>query len=280
MDDVGTDAAFVLQLLNVLKPTVLLILILLFVTSTFLLMTHHDCDASNCSHHDFHLILMLLPDFWRNVGVQAITRYRKDPTDKAKRCGHDVTFTEFVQFALTTENSHWEPIHRRCDPCRFQPQIIADMDTFSRDSEVILKRMGLDSVLHELNRTGQRELELRTLIDYNFDLINTTNHYQGCITQTELAYLLWKVFQINGYLPVQTLFSLDKDKGPFSFQDFKNHVIGVFRESAHMHEKLKRQKRHFMEDAYRSLSPELIDKLRAVFKLDFQLFGYDDSPFT
>lgn len=175
-------------------------------------------------------------------------------------------------------NSHWEPIHKRCDPCRFQPQVVVDMDTFSRDSAIVLRRMGMEHVLHELNRTQQQELELNTLMDYNFQLINSSETYQGCVTPTELARLLWKAFQINGYLPLGTLYSPDEEK-PFSVDDFKNRVLQVLRDSASQHVLLKLQKKQFMRDAFRTLSPGLIRRFRDKFSLDFELFGYSDSPF-
>nr|KAG5710893.1 hypothetical protein BaRGS_027044 [Batillaria attramentaria] len=87
-----------------------------------------------------------LKEVYHNTGL--LSKYR---------CGYDVSFSEFVQYALKVPDPHWEPIYTRCDPCRFQPQLVVDMDTFARDSTIVLRRMGIESVLHELSGTSRRK---------------------------------------------------------------------------------------------------------------------------
>lgn len=194
-------------------------------------------------------------------------------------CGNDVTFSEFIQYALAVRNDHWEPIHKRCDPCRFQPQVVADITSFARDSIIVLRHMGLGHVLQNLNATQQKQRELETLIDFNFALVNSTQHFRYCLTAATVARLLWKAFQINGYLPVQHLYSPGPEE-TFSVPEFRDHVTRVFRQSRGVQRAVRAQKNYFKAEAYRSLSPELLERLRDRYRLDFEFFGYDDSPFT
>jgi len=184
-----------------------------------------------------------------------------------------VTFTEFIQYALAVRNDHWEPIYKRCDPCRFRPQVVADITSFSRDSTLVLRRMGQEHVLETLDKTQQKERELTTLMDFNFDILISTQggHHKDCLSLPGVARLLWKAFQINGYLPVQTPYSPgpeEEEEEKFSIPEFKNHVIRVFRQSqgAGVAKALKTQKKFFMDEAYRSLSPELLQRVRDVYR--------------
>lgn len=197
------------------------------------------------------------------------------------RCGNDVTFSEFVQYLLTwaDSDSHWEPVHKRCNPCQFKPHVIVDVDTFSRDSLVVLRKMGIEWVMKNLSKTDQRKLELQTLIDYNFDLIAQSHQHRKCVSEKELASLLWRAFQINGYLPVQAFYSAHQDEH-FSVHSFRSLVLEVYQDSSAMETELRSQKRQFMLESYRSLSPELLAKLQELYSHDFALFGYDNSPFT
>ncbi|XP_046554987.1 carbohydrate sulfotransferase 8-like [Haliotis rubra] len=43
------------------------------------------------------------PYFWTVIGKFIISNYRKDPSPQSLRCGHDVTFPEFVQYVVDTE---------------------------------------------------------------------------------------------------------------------------------------------------------------------------------
>ena len=59
---------------------------------------------------------------------------------------------------------HWEPVYKFCTPCQFQFSHIVKMETFDRDQELILEKVGIRNVvgLHKDNvgRGGQTSEDL------------------------------------------------------------------------------------------------------------------------
>lgn len=228
-----------------------------------------------------YLDKLYLPDFWLEMGVPAVKILRGgNASILAQRCGHDVSFREFVEFSLTVREPHWEPIYLRCDPCQFQPSVVGKMETFARDSMFVLRRMGLEWVLEGVDKRKQEEKELTTLIDYNFEIIHSRAFFQGCVDDIKLSVLLWKTFQMNGYIHRNVqIGSRLSSPGSFTVENFKNHVIDVFRASARMQGELKKQKHDFLQEAFQTLPGELLQKVKLKYKPDMLYFGFTDNNY-
>ena len=82
----------------------------------------------------------LLPDYWNVDGVR-ITRRRPGVSREAAKCGHDVTFAEFVDYVTSVPasklNDHYGPYHLLCSPCLFLPHVIGKMETFDQDAKYV-----------------------------------------------------------------------------------------------------------------------------------------------
>ena len=238
-----------------------------------------------------YLDKLFLPDFWRQVGTSVVRSVRRKSSatvsnnqGAALACGNDVTFAEFVEYSLLAHEPHWEPIYLRCDPCEYRPTVVGSMETFERDSRHVLRRMGLEWVLKDVDRQGQEENELTTLIDYNFDLIRSRPAFYGaCTNDSHLASLLWRTFQFNGYLPKGTVYVAapppSRPESPFSVERFKARVVQAFRAALPLKAELRRQKRDFLRQALASLRPELMDWVKVKYQQDMLYFGFDEENY-
>ncbi|GFS10584.1 carbohydrate sulfotransferase [Elysia marginata] len=84
-----------------------------------------------------YLDKFVLPDSWMDHGLRILHRRRwrsvhSQDRESHQSCPTDVTFSEFLQYALVKQDSHWSPIHKTCDPCLFKPHIVGKVETFDR----------------------------------------------------------------------------------------------------------------------------------------------------
>ncbi|XP_067685965.1 carbohydrate sulfotransferase 11-like [Haliotis asinina] len=214
-----------------------------------------------------------LPDFWSNF--QANIRARRHPS-KASKCVSDVTFQEFVNLSLETQEPHWDPMHQVCDPCTFQPSTVGRVESFVSDSQYILHRANLSWVMEGYNHHAHVQEELTTLINYNIDLLAVKPYTWKCISKVELFLRLWKAFQINGYLPEYV-------KPPPLFKttttaEFTKIVLDQYRSRPNTPELWRKQRKRFMIDAYKTLSAQALHALKMKYVRDFILFNYNPQP--
>ncbi|XP_025089886.1 carbohydrate sulfotransferase 11-like [Pomacea canaliculata] len=232
-----------------------------------------------------YLDKLYLPDLWRAAGVTVVAKLRNSSaTAKAKRCGNDVTFREFLEYSLEVKDLHWDPIFQRCDPCTYRPTVIGNIETFERDSLFVLRRMGMEWVLKHLDQQAQVEQELSTLIVYNFDILHSRTYYQGCLDDDGLARRLWATFQMNGYIPNDANYFPPCANGTIAndvlFVDsFLKQVLDTVRKAYNRKDELKEQKRRALHDAFDAVSNTLLEKLLAKYQLDMLLFGFNEHDF-
>lgn len=131
--------------------------------------------------------------FQNRIGKQIIKNFRPNPSNESLNYGHDVTFSEFVQYLLTPElnvnktyNEHWEPITNLCSPCLINYNIIGESG-YQRFNQI--------SFYSHFLLTGKYE----TLMDDSalaLYLTNTTNISFPSVQKTSGTYeLLEKYFE-------------------------------------------------------------------------------------
>ncbi|XP_067657348.1 carbohydrate sulfotransferase 11-like isoform X2 [Haliotis asinina] len=232
-----------------------------------------------------YLDKFFLPDFWRSFALH-ITRQRYDPTFEARKCGSDVSFSEFLEYVVSllpeNMNEHWQPIQYKCDPCQFKPNIIGKQETFGDDSRYILQGIGQEWIMNAFDHDAHVEEELSMLIDYNFALITKSRFYRNCTSRADIVRRLWQVFQLNGYLPIEETAESVVKKLSNTFLDrdiFKRYVLEVYRRTTVEERRaLKHQRKEAIVGAYKTVPLTLIKKITEIFLNDFETFGYDTAP--
>ncbi|KAL4231376.1 hypothetical protein ACF0H5_008955 [Mactra antiquata] len=214
-----------------------------------------------------------LPDFWGQHGTNYGTLAGVNVPEKDFRCFKDISFVDFLT-AITKIwpgrlDHHWEPIYLLCGPCHINYAVIGKMETFLEDVEYIKRKFGLN--WNETTERGDLE-EVYTITKYNFQLENKTK----CFNKTEVAERLWKAFQYNGYINKLCDFPVTEFKHfnvTLKPSDMFMDIVRALNCYSNFDRKL--QRRFMMIEAYKEVPNTVFNKIKHIYKYDFEIFGYD-----
>lgn len=123
--------------------------------------------------------------FQARIGRQIIKAFRSNPSNESLLYGHDVTFTEFVQYLLMPElninktyNEHWKPITDLCNPCIVRYNVIGKYETLIDDSALALHIIGVDNLTFPAGQKTSGTSELMTKYFDPFPMKITRNLYK------------------------------------------------------------------------------------------------------
>jgi len=106
--------------------------------------------------------------FQHRYGRAIIRKYRKNPSDVSLLHGHDVTFSEFINYVIhlgnkTGEfNPHWRQYSSLCFPCNIGYNFIGHMESMKDDSQYVLGRILSSSCPPEFPSSHKRTSDVRT----------------------------------------------------------------------------------------------------------------------
>lgn len=225
----------------------------------------------------------LLPDFWSSKGKHVISMTRPNPKPLSSRCGHDVTFSEMIEYIIKVGHSfqywnqdkHWLPASDICDPCVFKPDIIGKQETFMPDFGYTLQKAGLGKWFDKFKAIDHTEFEIKEEIDYNFKIFKRV---EKCIDKYELCKRIWTAFILNGYIPANETFPTNIDHGSLNTDSLYELVKSVRKKYIMGREQVKAIRKHALQTAYSQIPKKHIDALKELYKNDFEMFGYDAEP--
>ena len=118
--------------------------------------------------------------FQERFGRKIIRQFRENPTQESLSRGHDVKFSEFVQFLLDPEmepkgfNEHWAPMSSLCHPCHISYDFIGKYESLDDDVTLLLKEMSVYDQINfpERGDTYKTERTEDTMMEY-FRMIDT-----------------------------------------------------------------------------------------------------------
>ena len=226
---------------------------------------------------------LLLPDFWQSKGRQIIKFSRSQPSGKSLRCGYDVTFPEFIKYVLFTGHSmtfinqdkHWLPASDICDPCAFKPEIINKQETFVNDLKYTLRMSNLTHMSKKLIAGDPTEFEIQDQINYNFKIQHL---HANCIDKYGLSRLIWVALALNGYIPAGERFPTDIYQESLNAESLYQMVKSLREEHNVTKEDTKLARKLALRTAYSQISHTDLERLRELYKHDFEMFGYDSKP--
>ena len=91
--------------------------------------------------------------FKKRFGRLVIKRYRKNPSEKSLEKGHDMKFSEFVDYILDPRtqrpgyNEHWNTYFDLCSPCHVLYNFIGKYETLDDDVDLLLKQLQADQLV-------------------------------------------------------------------------------------------------------------------------------------
>lgn len=214
----------------------------------------------------------VLPNYWGYMGKRLMKTIRKNASEKSLKYGHDVTFSEFVEYILPLKDPHWAPASTLCDPCLFHPFYVAKQETFSSDMKYILRQLVYNIF------SGKTDLATFEILDQIEYVFHVSENFKHSLEGMQLIFSrLWRAFQYYGFIPDGLEFPQEK----FTVCN-KTAVTQLFIEE---HNKWnvsknvsKKQKHSLMTQAYRSIPLSILKTFQQKYKNDFELFQYESEP--
>ena len=129
--------------------------------------------------------------FRKRYGRKIVRRYREDPSDQSLQRGHDVTFSEFIQYILdpqTTEsssfNAHWRQYYKLCRPCIVNYDYIGKYETLAEDVGNVLRALNATHIKFPASvASGRRTADLVSSVYANIS--------------SEDIHGLWKTYAVD-----------------------------------------------------------------------------------
>ncbi|KAK7115654.1 hypothetical protein V1264_001485 [Littorina saxatilis] len=214
--------------------------------------------------------------FWWITGRFVVRKFRPNATMNSLKCGHDVTFPEFVKYVVYSQqtgeqlNGHFIPTHDQCDFCTLPYRYIGHLETIKEDFPFITK-----AIQSPINYT--RTYDSDTIVQ-NAKMVlwsERVDKVLKCMDRDEASRRLWRKYQIRGIISKDELF-------PFPRGGAANITLGEFTKTAlAAHERskknpqLKEQRSEALKEAFADVPMQ--DRLAAqqTLFLDFQMFGFD-----
>ena len=223
------------------------------------------------------------PYFWNMVGKYIIANFRENPSPHSLKCGHDVTFQEFIKYVIFTEanndthrDAHFTPAYDQCKPCEIHYNVIGKMETFKQDVAFIFSNMGYNVSKNTL-RDWAKTAEDDAITDSTKSPFSWWKWIVKCMTPEEAGKRIWRKMQIRGILGKNITYPLKRHN--LKTMPSSKFIKTVFKyRGASDKGELKKQKTEALVEAFGHVPREDLVTLRALFRPDFDLFGYDKEP--
>ncbi|XP_069131641.1 carbohydrate sulfotransferase 11-like [Argopecten irradians] len=221
--------------------------------------------------------------FWKIYGGFAVDVTRNQ---SSTRCGHDLTFREFVKTVLYAEehnikrNGHFTPSYEHCDPCKYNWKVIGALETLPQDVFYILNRMGRTDLKRSLEKEFREQYLNDTITDqFNWLFEFKKNYASECnVTLYEAQLRLWKQFQIRGVLTKEIKFPISAEESENLTKEQLKRIVYNAMGNAETRARAKLNKKEAFLEAYATIDAEDLEKLSELFRPDCELYGYDCRP--
>ncbi|XP_064611854.1 carbohydrate sulfotransferase 11-like [Liolophura sinensis] len=221
-----------------------------------------------------------LGDFWA-MGRRIIQLVRRNATRESLACGHDLTFEEFLRYALKVSgdqsvqgpDEHWFPISKLCHPCTFDYHIIGKQETFSDDRDYVMDTVGISGLV---NLSSTTEILARDGMKQTVDM--AWDKLAKCMSRKDFCRRMWTSYITQGYIHSSQSFPEERINQNTSKEGFLKLAMEAYHQNPPTAEERKKQRQEAMINAYTTVSPKLLEQIRHVYDLDFQLFNYPIRP--
>lgn len=228
---------------------------------------------------------MYLPLFYKTA--MKIVQKQRGITQNKLICANDITFQEFLQYIVGSVhrgrilNRHWAPIFSLCKPCDVHAFALVKQESFSADVEYALKEIGVANdqfeAIYDALHDHRVEATIPGIITTVLKLVRT----RGCMNKIDIARRIWVSFQVQGFIKDTIAFPshlVDTEEKVKKARFLTNIILQTIKENPLTSEQSKAQRRRALENAYRSVSENVIEGIKIVYKQDFILYDYSFDP--
>lgn len=227
---------------------------------------------------------IFLPEFWHKFGRDILQVVNDNKDDTRQNCGNGVTFTEFLKYITLrydkSLNEHWEPIANLCAPCAVKYDFIGKMESFVSDTKELVRNLDIKEAIEytkEYNHIKHAVSEMTMLTKYNFALTDVI--YSDCLNLENVARNLWTSFQYNGYIyreyPIPWQDMLCDNVFVNTSAVFLKYALKALEDQESKDIDVKTQKHDYLKEAYSAVPLEVVEKLKVIYRADFEIFGYN-----
>ncbi|XP_014790487.2 carbohydrate sulfotransferase 11 [Octopus bimaculoides] len=219
--------------------------------------------------------------FLSHYGIYIIKKFRKNPSEKSLRCGHDVTFAEFISYVIdscktrTMTNTHFTPMYLHCAPCQIHYDMIGHLETLQNDLQFLIKPERLEAVLPENFQMSSLRDEIFDAADIAFRNLKSN---QNCFSPYEILERIWRRLQIRGILNQKFSLPLTPEKAQTIKQDDFYKMLNTYLEKSQMDPSTFNNRREAINEAFGTVPLHILEKLQSHMEIDCKLFGYDTQP--
>ncbi|XP_064610875.1 carbohydrate sulfotransferase 11-like [Liolophura sinensis] len=230
-----------------------------------------------------YLDKFVLSDGWNPIGTILIRKLRPNPGPVSLKCGHDITFNEFLKFVWTFRNSssegfaeHWLPASKLCNPCSIDFDYVGKQETFGADLDFVLTQLKLRD---ELSVNVTKDSVALTSMAQSTSLMwtNLLNSDIQCQTAVDKLSRLWNAFVAQGFLPSGVILPWRNHK-TVSMSEFLSFVQRTYKKQNLTEKTFIHRRRDALLAAYNSIPAQTLDNIRYMFSMDFALFDYSIWP--
>lgn len=219
------------------------------------------------------------PYYWKVVGIFAAKE--RPHTDTGYRCGHDVTFPEFIKYAIKTlsmgrnVDPHWVEMERNCRACDIRYDYIGKMETFAQNADEILIKLGLNKTAEYLRTNGANAADEDAIKDSVVQPYVFQNRYRLCMSFSDAIDRAWKKLQIRGLVapgsaPSHLTYTDSTWKDFFALAKASRDTLSK--------DERKQLKLNWQREYWAQIDVRDLLQLKRLYAKDFQLFNYDDHP--
>ena len=221
------------------------------------------------------------PTFWGQWGRRLPSKLRVQRYGSKRLCLHDLTFAEVLSTAaafLYKYDLHFIPVVWRCIPCQFKYDVVGKMETFAEDLRYLSNHMNLSLTEYFASDEFRYDYAKDAIEDSIYSPFGWLKDIFRCMDKLEMGLRIWRKLQIRGIIDRRIAFPYPKEKflnvtaEQFIHDSLKAHLRSTDREE------LERQKREAFVEAYRTVDMSVLQKMKTVFKADFEMFVYESEP--
>ncbi|KAK3103258.1 hypothetical protein FSP39_017885 [Pinctada imbricata] len=218
------------------------------------------------------------PTFWKSIGTYAIRTHRKDPSVLSKKCGHDLTFAEFVKYFIHSEENnskrdgHFIPMYDHCRPCQVKYDIIGKMESFEADTLFILDKLGLKELHDRLSVDFRNQTNIDSFKDQSNHVIGSGR--TECLSNYDKQKRMWRKMQIRGTISKHSKFPFTKKKSnSVTSNDYYQALLRAVGDAKDP-DIAQKYRMEAVREAYSTVSYNDMRKLQKIFKPDCAVFSY------
>ena len=238
--------------------------------------------------HPYTRLRSAFADKFGGMHPEYIPYYAKELGGKPSTC-YNVTMQQFADFLVEKgkqvgrKNSHWMPFYRRCKPCSFKYDVIAQMETFKEDMDFIrlrISKLRKEDPSYETDNADERDRWIYSKIKDVCRIFKTHRiQFEGLRDKcTEPEFIIkWKTHSLylKGYLLSNETLNLDPETPEKWFEQCENYMVSRINKNPDYLQQSSKRKSESVRQSLRSVSAHTLGQLAKLYQHDFNIFGYE-----